>query len=175
VRRALAVILVIGAGGVARADDLAVYGPAASLAEAYEHALEQTYPDQPVEPDKCEVRCQTTVERGSLGSAGVVRIVSSGVGKSFQGHVHAIVFGSGHTWWSTAPDQIESSDCGAGHCIERTIRRIDTLHRAGKLEVRFRIEDEHRVNERGGERSTVFYTRVVTCTLGDRPTCSYDP
>lgn len=125
-------------------------------------------------PPACSDPCPKVIKRASLGKAGELRIVSAPLYKDAPELGLAVVFGAGARWWSTVPTQLETSGCGAGHCIEKQILDITIRRRSDHFRVTFLIRELHYLNEGGigPHPSSWTFSVVVDCTLASIPKCT---
>jgi hypothetical protein len=124
------------------------------------------------EAPRCAASCPTVNKRASIGKAGELRVVSAPLYKDGPGIGYAVVFGAGARWWSTVPREIESSDCGAGHCVAREILSVSVRQRTDLFQVTFTVREDHYVNVPGAKHDASSSNVVVECTLDAIPRCT---
>ena len=114
--------------------------------------------------------CTTLVKKASLGKLGEIQIWK---GAAEQLTKYVVVFGGGSTWRLAEPlDYVEGSDCGAGHCVDRTLADVAIDTNASGFRVAFHVTEEHYVNEGGARRKDrATHDVLVACTIDATPTC----
>jgi hypothetical protein len=158
---------------VAYADDDAAEATPAAAGEtpdaAIDAALRAAQPGDAKLPG-CEGTRRTVARKASLGAAGELRVMT--VPLDCPTTTFALVFGANQQWWSSPPTELVGSDCGMGHCIEKTLVGMTIHHRRDRVAVTFRVREARTTHVPGGKNEVSILRQTLTCTLGAAPTCT---